>query len=313
MIESSSGFLRTISRSDAVLISSELLETLSTVVKEGTFDAAARTLHVTPSAVSQRIKSLEQRVGRVLVVRSRPVRGTEAGEALLRLGQQLALLEHETLRQLGTEPDGDRPTTLPIAVNADSLATWILAPLARVAARESIVFDLVRDDQDHTASLLAAGTVMAAVTSDASPVPGCTSTPLGRMRFRAYATPDFAARWFPDGPTAVALDRAPRIDYDRKDTLQARFARRLARRTVDPPRHYVPASADFAVATRLGLGWAMLPAAHATDPVEAGELTDLAPGRHLDVPLHWQQWKLRSDLIDAVASEVRTEAQRVLD
>lgn len=295
------------------MLPAELVETLATVVRDGTFDAAARTLHLTPSAVSQRIKALEQRVGRVLVVRSKPVRATEAGQTLLRLGQQLSLLEHETLRQLGTEPDRDRPTTLPIAVNADSLATWILAPLARVAARESIVFDLVRDDQDHTAGLLAAGTVMAAVTSDATPVPGCTSAPLGRLRFRAYATPAFAKQWFPDGPTAAALDRAPRIDFDRKDTLQARFARRLARRTVDPPRHYVPASADFAVATRLGLGWAMLPAAQSAGPVRAGELVDLAPGRHLDVPLHWQQWNLRSSLIDAVASEVRTEAARALD
>lgn len=296
-----------------MMIPTELIETLSTVVKDGTFDAAARTLHVTPSAVSQRIKALEQRLGRVLVVRSKPVRATEAGEAVLRLGQQLALLEDETLRQLGTERDDDRPTTLPIAVNADSLATWILPPLARVAARESIVFELVRDDQDHTADLLALGAVMAAVASDAVPVPGCTSTPLGRMRFRAYATPAFAARWFPDGPTAVALDRAPRIDFDRKDTLQARFARRLARRTVEPPRHFVPASADFAVATCLGLGWAMLPADHSTASVEAGELVDLAPGRHLDVPLHWQQWNLRSRLIDAVATEVRAEAARVLD
>jgi LysR family transcriptional regulator (chromosome initiation inhibitor) len=294
------------------MIPSELIETLATVVKDGTFDAAARTLHLTPSAVSQRIKALEQRVGRVLVVRTKPVRATEAGEALLRLGQQLALLENETMRQLGTEPDDERPTSLPIAVNADSLSTWILPPLARVAAREPVVFDLVRDDQDHTANLLASGTVMAAVTSDATPVPGCTSAPLGRMRFRAYATPAFAQRWFPDGPTAAALDRAPRIDYDRKDTLQARFARRLARRASNPPRHYVPASADFAVATHLGLGWAMLPAAHATGPTHGGELVDLAPGQHLDVPLHWQQWNLRSTLIDAVATEVKTEAARAL-
>ena len=295
------------------MIPSELIETLSTVIKEGTFDAAARNLHVTPSAVSQRIKVLEQRVGRVLVVRSKPARATEAGDALLRLGQQMTLLETETMRQLGAQRDDKRPTTLPIAVNADSLATWILPPLARVAARESIVFDLIRDDQDHTARLLASGTVMAAVTSDAVPVPGCTSTPLGRMRFRACATPDFVARWLPDGLTAAALARAPRIDFDRKDTLQARFARRLARRAGDPPRHFVPASADFAVATRLGLGWAMLPTDHSAAPLNTGELVDLAPGRHLDVPLHWQQWNLRSSLIDTVAQEVRAEAQHVLN
>ncbi|WP_377644865.1 LysR family transcriptional regulator ArgP [Oryzobacter terrae] len=295
-----------------MMIPSHLLETLDAVVRDGTFDAAALSLHVTPSAVSQRVKSLEQQVGRVLVVRSKPVRPTEAGEALLRLGQQVTLLQTETLRQLGADTDGGGTTTVPIAVNADSLATWILPPLARVAAREAVVFDLVRDDQDHTAGLLASGAVVAAVTGDAVPVPGCTSTPLGRMRFRACATPAFVARWFPDGPTAAALDRAPRIDYDRKDTLQARFARRLARRPVESPRHHVPASADFAVATRLGLGWAMLPAEHSAAALAAGELLDLAPGRHLDVPLHWQQWNLRSGLIDTVADEVRAEARRVL-
>lgn len=293
-------------------IASELIETLSAVVREGTFDLAARSLHVTPSAVSQRIKALEQRVGRVLVVRSKPVRPTSAGEALLRLGQQLTLLEDETLRQLGTARETGGPTTLPIAVNADSMATWLLPPLARIAAREDVVFDLVRDDQDHTADLLASGRVMAAVTGDSTPLPGCTSTPLGRMRYRAYAAPDFAARWFPDGLTTAALARAPRIDFDRKDTLQDRFTRRVTRRALDPPRHYVPASADFAVATHLGLGWALLPAAHALPSVDAGALVDLAPGRHLDVPLHWQQWNLRSSLIDAVAAEVGSEARRVL-
>ena len=295
-----------------MMIPSELLETLTAVVRDGTFDAAARTLHLTPSAVSQRIKSLEQRIGRVLVVRSKPVRATAAGEAVLRLGQQLALLEDETLRQLGTERVHGRPTTLPIAVNADSLATWILPPLARVAAREPVVFDIVRDDQEHTADLLASGAVVAAIASEATPVPGCTSTPLGRMRYRAYATPGFADRWFPDGLTPAALARAPRIDFDRKDTLQERFSRRLARRTLDPPLHHVPASADFAIATRLGLGWAMLPTDHSQAAVVTGELTDLAPGRHLDVPLHWHQWKLRSGLIDAVAAEIQAEATRTL-
>lgn len=293
-------------------IPSDLLETLAAVVSEGTFDAAARTLHVTPSAVSQRVKSLEQRLGRVLVVRSKPVRPTEAGEAVLRLGQQLAVLEAETLRELGTERDTDRPSTVPIAVNADSLATWILPPLARVAARESVVLDLVRDDQDHTAALLASGAVMAAVTGDATPVPGCTSAPLGRMRYRACATPQFVDRWFADGVSAASLDRAPVVDYDRKDTLQASFARRLARRPVNPPRHFVPASADFAVATGLGMGWAMLPGEHASAAVAAGDLVDLAPGRHLDVALHWQQWRLGSRLIEAIAAEVRAEAERVL-
>lgn len=48
------------------------LATFQAVIEGGSFEAAARTLHVTPSAVSQRIKALEQAVGQVLVRRRTP-------------------------------------------------------------------------------------------------------------------------------------------------------------------------------------------------------------------------------------------------
>jgi LysR family transcriptional regulator (chromosome initiation inhibitor) len=283
---------------------SEHLATLLAVVDEGTLDAAARRLRVTPSAVSQRLKSFEEQVGRVLVVRSKPARATGPGEALVRMARQLALLEHEADQALGTGSDGI--TTIPVAVNADSLSTWILPALERVARRHPVVFEIHRDDQDHTAGWLAAGTVMAAVTSQAEPVPGCTSTPLGRMRYRPRASPAFVERWFPDGADAASLAVAPVVVFDEKDLLQAGYLRRAARRALDPPRHIVPASADFALAVRLGLGWGMLPDAQADGTV----VFDVT--RHHDVPLHWQQWNLRSPLLDAVATEVVESGRRVI-
>jgi LysR family transcriptional regulator (chromosome initiation inhibitor) len=278
----------------------EHLETLLAVVEEGTLDAAARRLRVTPSAVSQRLKAFEQQLGRVLVVRSKPARATAPGEELVRLARQLALLEHEADQALG---GGEGPTTIPIAVNADSLATWILPALERVARRHPVVFEVHRDDQDHTAGWLASGTVMGAVTSQAEPVPGCTSTPLGRMRYRPRAAPGFAARWFPDGADAASLAEAPVVVFDEKDHLQSRYLGMVSRRRLDPPRHRVPASADFALAVRLGLGWGMLPDAQAEGTVPFDE------GRHIDVQLHWQQWNLRSPLLDAVAAEIVATAR----
>ena len=112
-------------------------------------------------------------------------------------------------------------TTLPIAVNADSMATWVLPALTPLAG--DVCFDLHREDQEHTSALLRSGTVMAAVTSDAEAVPGCTSTRLGAMRYRPMATPAFARRWFPVGPTPEALARAPVVVFDRKDDLQGRY------------------------------------------------------------------------------------------
>ncbi len=291
-----------------VRIPAELAETLAVVVDEGTLDAAARRLHITPSAVSQRIKTLEGVVGRVVLVRSKPARATEAGIAVVRLARQLALLEHDTLGELGAG-DGVR-MSVPLAVNADSLATWFLEPLARLASRHPVVFDLHRDDQDFTAGLLESGTVMGAVTSRATPVAGCRVEPLGTMRYTAVATPAYVARWLPDGVSVAALAEAPVVDFDRRDDLQTQW---LAARGVaaSPARHFVPASNDFAAAIKLGLGWGLLPGFQADDALADGRLVPLG-GPPVDVPLHWQQWNLRSPLLDAIAAEIVAEARRVL-
>ncbi len=287
----------------------ELAETLATVVDEGTMDAAARRLLVTPSAVSQRIRTLEELVGRVVLVRTKPVRATEAGAAIVRLARQAALLEHDTLAELGSQEGGR--ASVPLAVNADSLATWFLAPLSRLAARHPVVFELHRDDQDFTAGLLESGTVMGAVTSRQSPVAGCRVNALGAMRYEAVATPAFVARWLPGGADPAALATAPVIDFDRRDDLQARWLTEVGADPALPPRNFVPASNDFATATRLGLGWALLPTLQSAAPLETGELVRLG-GPPIDVPLYWQQWNLSSPLLDAIADEIVEEGRRVL-
>ncbi|WP_434809915.1 LysR family transcriptional regulator ArgP [Microbacterium sp. bgisy189] len=287
-------------------IPAELAETLAVVIDEGSMDAAARRLHISPSAVSQRIKALEEQIGRVLLVRAKPVRATDAAHAVIRFARQLALLEHDAVAELG---DVDR-ISIPLAVNADSLSTWMLEPLARVSARHPVVFDLHRDDQDFTAGLLESGTVMAAVTSRRTPVAGCRVSVLGALRYEAVATRGFRDRWFADGVDSTSLDDAPVIDFDRRDDLQTRWLRAHGAGAI-PPRHFVPASHDFAAAVQLGLGWAMLPTLQADRGLESGELVRLG-GDPIDVPLYWQQWNLRSALLEAVADEVIDAGRRSL-
>ncbi len=284
------------------------LRALDATVRGGTLEAAARALHVTPSAISQRLRALETATGRILLVRTKPVQVTESGQAVLRLARQVDLLSADVARELGAEPSPAGVPTLPLAVNADSMATWVLPALAPLAG--DVCFDLYREDQDHTSALLRDGTVMAAVTAEAEPVPGCTSTRLGAMRYRPMAAPGFARRWFPSGPTREALARAPVVVFDRKDDLQYRYLRSRAGRDVAPPVHHVPASADYAVAVTLGMGWGMVPGLQEREL--AAELVELDPAGAVEVTLYWQQWRLRSATLDLVREAVLAAAGRDL-
>lgn len=281
----------------------EQLFALSAVVSEGSFELAARKLHVTPSAVSQRIKALETATGRVLVIRSKPVRATESGVTLLRAARQIEAIAADLAGELSGGADERAAMTL--AVNSDSLSTWLLPALADVAP--AVVFDLRRADETRTADLLRDGTAIAAVTASSRPVPGCIARRLGRMRYQPRASRSFAERWFPDGPTAAALARAPLIAFDHGDQVEDRYLRRRSRRRLDPPRHYVPSSGAFAQAVRLGLGWGLIPDLQVG--ADDSSLIAFDPGAAVDLPLFWQQWRLRSRLLERVAGAVSEHAR----
>jgi LysR family transcriptional regulator (chromosome initiation inhibitor) len=270
------------------------VRTLLAVVDAGTFDAAATALHVTPSAVSQRVKALEQRTGRVLLMRTKPVQLTESGQVIVRFARQLARLERDAQAELGLTAAGE-PDRLSIAVNADSLATWFLPALGKVSG---VYFELHREDEGHTTQLLREGAVMAAVTSTPDPVQGCTVRSLGSLRYLACAAPSFPFTGFASSPVIV---------FDRNDLLQDRFSGGAS-----PLRHYMPASNAYHDAVVAGLGWGLLPASHAEPHFAAGTLVDIAPGRHIDVPLFWQQWKLDSPALAAAASAILATAATTL-
>ncbi len=284
------------------------LQALAAAVDGGSFDAAARALHVTPSAISQRIRALENSVGSVLLARSKPIAPTTAGAPYVRLARQIDALAADAAIEAAVQSELPLPR-IPIAINGDSLATWVMPALAELA--DEMTFDIHREDQDHSAELLRDGTVMAAITTEVRPVQGCTSTRLGTMRYRPMAAPAFAERWLPDGVDARALATAPVVVFDRKDDIQDRYLRRFAA-DLTPPRHYVPVSADFAEAVRLGFGWAMLPDQQSLTLEARGELVELDAAHHDRVVLHWQQWSLHTTALDRVADAIARAAARSL-
>lgn len=281
------------------------LAALAEVIRRASFDAAAQALGVTPSAVSQRIKALEDRVGAVLVHRGPPVSGTDAGLRLVAHLDRVRLMESALGRDL--RPDAPAPI-IRLAINSDSLAIWAMPPLAQAPG----LVDVVIDDQDHADGWLRSGLVSAAITGRGAAVTGCDRVALGRLRYIATATPEFAARHFPDGPTAQALGRAPAVTYNARDGLQTRWAQAVAGRPVALPTHLIPATQPFAEAVRLGMGWGMNPLPIVAEDLRAGRLVPVLDDRPLDVALHWQVERQMSGPLAGLTRAIRAAARDAL-
>lgn len=289
------------------------ISALAAVVREGSFERAAQALFVTPSAVSQRIRSLEERVGCALVVRGQPCSATDAGRRLCQHVDRVRLLEQELQSALPVlAPDGLNRVALPIAVNADSLATWFAPVVAAYAADAPVLLELLVDDQDHTAEWLRSGSVLAAVTGTARPPAGFNSRPLGAMRYLAVASPAYVERHFANGIGAGSLARAPSLVFNTKDDLQARWVRRLCHRDVELPRHAVPSPHAFVAAGLAGMGWGLHPQALIATQLRDGSLVELVPETPLDVPLYWQHARAASSLVDGLSRELVAAATRLL-
>lgn len=283
-------------------LGADQLAALAAVIEAGSFDGAAERLFVTPSAVSQRIKALEERIGQVLVIREKPCRATSAGIPLLRLAAQTALLESEALAETGGGSTGR--VRVAIAVNADSMSTWFTAVFGQLP---DALFDVRIEDQDHSARLLREGACMGAVTTERTPVPGCRVRPLGVMRYVPVASGAYVERHLSDGFTAEAASRAPSMAWNRDDALQDMLLRKAFRRTVTRPIHYVPTAEGFRAAVGAGLGWGMYPERAAAAGLADGSFVRIAKV-HLDVPLFWQCWKLDSAMIAGVSDAVAAAA-----
>jgi LysR family transcriptional regulator (chromosome initiation inhibitor) len=281
------------------------LDALVAIADHGSFEAAARQLHITPSAVSQRIRALEAAAGQVLVSRGTPCRPTAQGEWLVRLGRQTRLLHDEASQALTAVTTVE----LPVAVNADSLATWFRDVLADAATWDATAISLHVEDQAYSQKLLRSGDVLAAVTSDPEAVQGCSVEPLGALRYVPAAAPAFADRWHRGrSPDWAAM---PSMVFNDKDELQQELRRRYGITQPPPIVHRVPTTADFYAAVRTGLGWGMLPEPQASADLAAGQLVRLSSDV-MDVPLYWQRWRLDSARLTLLTNAVRQAARRHL-
>ena len=279
------------------MIDSKFLEALAAVVEEGGFDKAASRLHITQSAVSQRIRSLEEHMGRVLVARITPPEATEAGRELIRHLRKVRLLEQELdMAMESRSSQGFVP--LPVAVNADSLATWFLDAVEDFIRQERVLLDICVDDENRTHELLRRGEVVGCLGARSAPLKGCRSDYCGTMEYLCVCTPEFRELWFPRGITLECAQQAPAALFNRKDENHVRMlALAFPGVSVSHPVCYVPSSESFADMVRRGLAYGVVPEPQAREDLDTGRLVELLPEARVPVPLYWQSWNVDTPLL----------------
>ena len=294
------------------------LECLAAIVEEGGFERAAQRLNVTQSAVSQRLRALEAQVGSVLIVRSRPLRPTSAGQLLLKHTKQMRLLRADLerdLRELApSAPGGAREDErVAIAINADSIATWAMGALHDLV-RQRLPLEIIVDDQDFTQEWLRSGQVLGCVTTLKQALRGCKMVPLGAMNYVAVASADFAAQNLPHGLSPHNFRGVPFVSFNRKDDMAAEFvARAFGLKRVALNHIFVPGSEAQMRAVSAGWAVGVLPELLARSALADGTVVNLAPGRSLPIQLYWHCWNLESAVLDALTSALTETAKSALE
>jgi LysR family transcriptional regulator (chromosome initiation inhibitor) len=280
------------------------IEALAVVVEEGGFERAARTLYLTQSAVSQRVRQLEERTGQVLLSRTTPPCPTAAGRQLIKHYRQVKLLEESLATEL-TEANDDSPITLAVGVNADSLALWFLDAVGALLESGKLLLDLRVDDQEQTHKLLRDGEVVGCISTEEKAMQGCRIEALGSMSYRLLATPEFAGVWFPGGLTPEACGKAPAVIFNRKDNLHHQHLQQIFDRPpARLPAHYVPSPEPFLAMIVSGNSYGMVPDLQGQALLQSGALLELTPGQPLVVDLYWHCWNLDARFLNRLTGQL---------
>jgi len=293
------------------MLDNRLIEALALVIREGGFDKAAKALCITQSAVSQRVKLLEEYTGQVLIARTTPPKSTLAGRKFLKHYLQVKRLEDDLMAE-ANETD-NKATPIAIGVNADSLAFWLFEAIHPFLLEERVLLDLRVDDQDQTHRMLKDGEVIGCISTQEQPIQGCQIEYLGRMNYRLIATPEFAAKWFPDGLTLENVRRAPGLIFDRNDELLHKLIYQAFKKVpASIPAHYVPSVEKYAEFIALGHAYGSLPDQQSKSLVQTGQMVDLSPGCYVSAKLFWHCWNIKSDVLKKLTQNLIQKAKILL-
>ena len=292
-----------------IMLNSKQCDAFLAVAEIGSFDLAAERLCITASAVTLRVQSLEKTLGHLLILRERPCRVTQAGQSLLHYLQHSRLLEHNLIQELTGQSASSHFYRLNIAINDDSLTTWLLSTIQETLILDKIVLHLKVDDQTQTHHLLETGVVNACISTEVTAMKGCLAEPLGTMTYRMVATPQFVHLWFPNGINRENLKITPAVIYNNKDQIHTDIILKHYGLTPETyPHHYIPSAAAFAEAIYLGLGFGMLPDYQIGSRLETAELIEILPQFRTDIRLYWHHWKQQSVALEKLTTTLLQQA-----
>ncbi|MFV1850698.1 MAG: LysR family transcriptional regulator ArgP [Thalassospira sp.] len=290
----------------------KLLQASAEVIRHGSFEKAARELGLTQSAVSQRVKLLEERLGQPVIIRAKPIAATAAGQRLLAHYQSVRLLERELQEELPDIQSDGGFGQVSLAINADSLATWFVDVPKHLFEELGLLVHLRVDDESLNHEALQDGTVLGAVSMRPNPIQGCRVRPLGLMRYVMVVSPEFNERYFANGVTAESLRACPAVNFSEHDELQNQFLKQyFGLNPGEFPAHMVPSSQGFVTVAEQGIAYAVVEQHQAEEGLRAGRL--IRPCDYeIDRPLYWHHKTIQSRLLDQVNEIVISQARRFL-
>ena len=294
------------------MIDYKFLEALAAVIEQKGFERAGEVLHITQSAVTQRIRQLEELTGQVLLIRSQPPAVTVSGGLLLEHFRKVRVLEQEFSLRSGLTGSSQRPQ-LSLAVNADSLATWFSPVVSRYFSLYSGYLDIRSADQDVTHKLMTNGEVMGCISSMETSFRGCRKDFLGSMIYRFISTRRFSETFFPEGVDESSFNKAPKLNFDRDDQLLAKWAGQFFENARPfENSHMIPSSEQFPILIRAGSACGMLPEHQYEGLQTEYDLVDLSFRKPVSTPLYWHRWSLPSAELDRLSEIIREEARKSL-
>jgi len=291
----------------------KLLSALSSIIEMQSFELAANKLFITQSAISQRIKLLEENIGQPILIRSQPIELTAVGEQLLSHFKKVQQLENELLPEL--LPDKPtKPMKISLALNADSMATWFIQAVTPVLKEHLVELNLLIAHEEQTLDKLRTGEAIGAVSVIKKPLKGHRSFELGKMNYCLVCSKSFQKKYFVEGVTKLSLKMAPAISYDHQDDMHERFiVKHFGLASSEYYSHSVRSSEAFVELAKQGVAYCLVPELQIKAELASGELIKLCPQKQLIQTLYWHSWILVKGVNKTISQEITRAGKMLLD